>query len=139
MRVYGYVAGNPGYVVAEFGVRDEEWTENQHVSRKAMDVDGWRIPGEALTREEMLTVATRRRALLAWEEKDDSGLCKAQVADLRDELTTSVRLDAEEGCRVAGEVIARGLPEDECLEHVRRHTHVGCGHIYAQPALTVVG
>jgi len=140
MRVFGYITGKPGYIITEFGVRDEEWTAevSRVTSRKAIDVDGWRIPGEALTREEMLAVSTRRRALLAWEAKDDSALSRAQAQELVDNEALAVRMDAEEGCKVAGQIMARGLPADECLEHARRHLHVGCGHIYARPGLSLV-
>ena len=145
MRVYGYHAGSPGYISAEFGVDDQEWSElsdrwsaSGGGPRRNVHLFGTEIPGEALTREELLEVSTRRRALLAWEAKDDSALSRAQAQESADHDAWSVSLDAEEGCKVAQAIMARGLPADECREHVISHLHRGCSHTHARPGLSLV-
>ena len=145
MRVYGYHAGSPGYISAEFAVDDQEWSAlsdrwsaSGGGSRRTVCLFGTEIPGEALTREEMLAVSTRRRALLTWEAKDDSGLSRAQEQEFADNDAHGVRLDAEEGCKEAQAIMARGLPRDECREHLNSHFHHGCGHILDRPGLSLV-
>ena len=67
MRLFAYVPGRPGYVIAEIAISDITATVVLALREAAAGGSGARL----LTRREMLASWTSRSALLAWEMKDD--------------------------------------------------------------------
>ncbi len=133
MRLFVYQAGNPGFVLSECVMPDAEWAE--HVEQGANPATSmWvnvetgypdakdRPRYEVLTREQMLEVSTRRRALLLWEAKDDEAFEKTQTVARYNSYLDDVRLGAKEGCSMALEVLALDEPPFERLvDVVSRH------------------
>jgi hypothetical protein len=69
--------------------------------------------GEKLTREELLAVSTRRRALAAWEARDESAFEAGQAAKRRDDALANLKMWAIEGCSHARRLLdERDLPEN---------------------------
>jgi hypothetical protein len=124
MRVYMYRPGRPGFILAEAVVEESIWTQHLagHVGRRfvadhlcPLDVD------ELLTRDEMLEVSTRRRALLAWEADDDAPFNEGMDRRWADLAADNVREEAAMGCPDAQAIIARGLDPEEADQFQREH------------------
>ena len=134
MRVFGYVEGSPGYIAGEIATTEHDWAEVERrgLSRTSLED----IPGEACTREELLAVSTRRRALLAWEGGDDSVMERTEADFRYENESEEVRMFALEGCLEAQAIVSRGLDRAECSwwAHVHSCERDGCAW-YQQKSL----
>jgi hypothetical protein len=123
MRLYLYRTGRPGFVLAEAAVKESMWAEHLagQVDRRFLADQLCPADEELLTRSEMLEVSTRRRALLAWEARDDVPFehgMESWGAELDDQ---TVRDEAARGCPDALAIISRGLDRQDVEQFVREH------------------
>jgi hypothetical protein len=127
MRMYAYRPGPPGYILAEVALTEEQWAE---VSSGAMDrylIDGLSAFAgaasrvEVLSRDELLAVSTRRRALLAWEADEDSAFEHGEAKERRRWAEGEVREHAACGCPEALELVAQGMASEAVRSFVAEH------------------
>jgi hypothetical protein len=120
-RLYIYDRG--GFIRAEIAVTDSEWGQ---VRTGVCGPDGvldisLNERTEVLERDELLAVSTRRRALLAWEARDDDAFEAAEKRRWLAVDVQTVREHAGLGCSEALELVAAGIPSEEARRFGAEH------------------
>jgi len=124
MRLYIYEPGLPGFIRAELAVTESEWGQvlAGHCGAEGV-LDGPTLNAhtEVLERHELLAVSTRRRALLAWEAREDDAFEAAQERWRREADIGEVREHAGRSCPEALELVRAGMPAEESRRFAANH------------------
>jgi hypothetical protein len=124
-RFYVFTPGSPGYISAEVAVRE---LTDEHEARAWAD-DSWShhwLPYRIVSRSEALMVPLYRKALEAWERRDDSVLQATETAEVLESRRREAAGHAGLGCSVASTALA--AEDDEAIRAaVNEHVHEGCG------------
>jgi hypothetical protein len=127
-RLYVYDRG--GFIRAEHAVTESEWGQ---VRAGLCPPDGvldisLNEGCEVLERDELLAVSTRRRALLAWEARDDDAFEATEMRRWLEADVQTVHEHAALGCHQALELVRAGMPPEETRQFGAEHV---CGRLRA--------
>jgi hypothetical protein len=125
-----YIYDRAGFIRAEHAVTESEWGQVRAGvcgPEGVLDIS-LNERTEALERDELLAVSTRRRALLAWEARDDVTFEAAEQQRWLAADVQTVREHAGLGCSEALELVAAGMPPEETRRFGAEHV---CGRLRA--------
>jgi hypothetical protein len=128
MRLYIY--DRAGFVRAEIAVPDSEWAQvraGRCGPEGVLDIS-LNESSEALERDELLAVSSRRRALHAWEARDDNKFEATMERRWLEADVQTVKEHAGWGCSEALELVRAGMPPEETHRFGAEHV---CGRLRA--------